>query len=140
MRPGDGERVSHGICVRCLRDHGFPIEEIVDLDEGTLARLPYGAIRLDPGGVVLSYNEAEQRLSGRMVTDVIGRNFFQEVAPCTGVRAFYGRYLDMTRETMPVPHEFEFAFTFRDRVEFVSICMLYDPGERCGLLLIRKQT
>ncbi|MEM9431538.1 MAG: photoactive yellow protein [Pseudomonadota bacterium] len=52
--------------------------------------LPFGAIQLDKEGTVLVYNSAESALTGRDAKDVIGRNFFTEVAPCTNTPEFAG--------------------------------------------------
>lgn len=55
--------------------------------------LAFGAIQLDRNGKVLAYNMAESDLTGRASQDVIGRDFFNEVAPCTKTEEFYGRFL-----------------------------------------------
>ena len=57
----------------------------VQIDE-----LPFGAIQLDAAGKVLSYNAAESSITGRRKDAVIGRNFFQEVAPCCNKPGFRG--------------------------------------------------
>ena len=53
-------------------------------------RLPFGAIQLNASGVVVLYNAAESRLTGRQRTDVIGRHFFNEIAPCCNTPTFRG--------------------------------------------------
>ncbi|HEY5799428.1 MAG TPA: photoactive yellow protein [Burkholderiaceae bacterium] len=52
--------------------------------------LAFGAIELDKSGTVLKYNAAEGALTGRDPKDVIGKNFFRDVAPCTAKPAFKG--------------------------------------------------
>lgn len=52
--------------------------------------LAFGAIELDRTGRVLRYNVTESKLTGRRPEDVIGRNFFQEIAPCCNKPAFRG--------------------------------------------------
>ena len=56
-------------------------ESIAQMTEGELDALPFGAIRLDREGRILSYNMTESRLTGRDPKRVIGRNFFIDVAP-----------------------------------------------------------
>lgn len=68
------------------------IERIQSLAENELDRLPFGAIRLDREGKILSYNQAEAALSGRRKEIVLGKNFFTDVAPCTNVQEFAGRF------------------------------------------------
>ncbi|MEK6301653.1 MAG: hypothetical protein AABO41_13165 [Acidobacteriota bacterium] len=54
--------------------------------------LRFGAIKLDKEGVILKYNAYEGRLAGRDPGEVVGKNFFTEVAPCTNVQEFGGRF------------------------------------------------
>ncbi len=56
-----------------------------DIDE-----LAFGAIQLNAAGVVLSFNQTESTLTGRLKENVIGRNFFDEIAPCCNKPAFRG--------------------------------------------------
>ena len=44
--------------------------------------LAFGAIQLDAAGYVLSFNQTESALTGRLKENVIGRSFFTEIAPC----------------------------------------------------------
>ena len=52
--------------------------------------LAFGAIQLDAAGYVLSFNQTESTLTGRLKEHVIGRNFFKEIAPCCNKPAFRG--------------------------------------------------
>ena len=56
--------------------------------------LAFGAIQLDAKGNIISYNRAEGEITGRNPEDVIGKNFFTEVAPCTNRPEFYGKFSD----------------------------------------------
>ncbi len=53
-------------------------------------RLAFGAIQLDRIGTVLAFNQTESTLTGRLRADVVGRNFFSEVAPCCNKPGFRG--------------------------------------------------
>ena len=68
------------------------IERIERLSPEELDRLPFGAIRLDAQGNILAYNRAESALSGRVKESVLGKSFFTEVAPCTNVQSFGGKF------------------------------------------------
>jgi photoactive yellow protein len=54
--------------------------------------LAFGAIQLDADGKILFYNSAEGNITGRKPADVIGKNFFRDVAPCTNTPKFHGTF------------------------------------------------
>ena len=68
------------------------IERIQSFNEQELDQLPFGSIRLDREGKILSFNQAEVSHSGRKKENVIGKNFFTDVAPCTNVQEFAGKF------------------------------------------------
>lgn len=68
------------------------IERIQGFSEQQLDQLLFGAIRLDREGRILSFNQAESNLSGRKKENVVGKSFFTEVAPCTNVQEFAGKF------------------------------------------------
>lgn len=108
----------------------------VDIDPDALAReigrlsandidgLPFGAILLDRDGKVLAYNRAEEQLSGRSRTEVVGRNFFTEVAPCTRVKRFFGTFQEGI-ERKSLNEIFDFTFKFPGNPKEVRIRMVY---------------
>jgi photoactive yellow protein len=62
-----------------------------------LDRLPIGVVVLDPAGKVLLYNRYEESLAGRPQRDVLGRDFFTEVAPCLEVQGLGPAYREQAR-------------------------------------------
>lgn len=68
------------------------IERIDSLSDREVDELPFGAIRLDREGNILRFNQKESDLTGRSAAAVCGKNFFTEVAPCTNVQEFAGRF------------------------------------------------
>ncbi|MBK1660063.1 photoactive yellow protein [Paracraurococcus ruber] len=68
------------------------IDNLVAQDPSRLDRLPFGAILVDRNGRVLKYNAGEMAMSGRAAGDVVGKNFFNDVAPCTKGHVFQGRF------------------------------------------------
>jgi len=81
------------------------------LSSAELDALPYGMIQLDARGVILRYSQAETRLSGLTADECVGRHFFDEVAPCTYVREFYGRFRDgVAAQQLDAVFNFRFAF------------------------------
>lgn len=72
-----------------------PDAQLSALDQLTAAdadALDFGVIRLDDEGVVTLYNAWEARMAKVLPEAALGRNFFQEIAPCTDNALFEGRF------------------------------------------------
>lgn len=96
-----------------------------------LDRLPYGVITVDGRGRVLHYNEAESRMVGLPAHQVVGRCFFTEIAPCTQVQAFRGRFERFVEGGQGLNVEsFDFVFPFPAAPQEVTI--LLTPARRRG--------
>ena len=54
--------------------------------------LAFGAIQLDATGKILIFNQTESNITGRQRANVIGRNFFDEIAPCCNTPLFRGTF------------------------------------------------
>ena len=89
--------------------------------------LPYGAIRLDPRGVVLAYNAREAQIARRDRNKVLGQNFWAHVAPCTDVASFRGR-LDMLAHKGGGTESFDFEFLFPWGRRSVRIRRVWAPN------------
>ena len=63
---------------------------IAKMTEEEIDNLPFGAIQLDATGRVITFNAAEAQITGRDAQDMLDRNFFTEVAPCTDSPDFAG--------------------------------------------------
>jgi photoactive yellow protein len=87
-----------------------------------LDQLPVGAIRVDGEGRILFYSRSQGRIVNREPAAVIGRNFFTEVAPCTVVPEFYGRFRKGVL-TGELSTTFEFVFDFEMQPVQVRISM-----------------
>jgi len=96
-------------------------EREVGLDRLTdeqLDQLPFGVIQVDAAGTIHKYNAAESRFSGRDPARVVGRDFFRDVAPCTNLPAFRGRFLEgVSRGDLHSTFGFVFGFDEPARVE-----------------------
>lgn len=79
---------SHGMCANCFKR----LTGVPDLTEEQLNELPYGAIKIDKIGKILCYNKTEEDAVLMRSEKIIGRNFFTEIAPCTAVKDFQGRF------------------------------------------------
>lgn len=85
--------------------------------------LPYGAILMDSAGRVVAYNDTESRMARLPVEAVLGRNFFTEVAPCTRVKEFEGRFRDLAAGEGREVVTFEFTFPFPFGAQKVSVML-----------------
>lgn len=97
----------------------------VDLDALTLEQiddLSFGVVQVDSRGLVTFYSAAESRFSGRRRDDVLGRNFFRDVAPCTNVPLFHGRFLEGVRSGR-LDEQLDFTFGFWPRPVRVNVRM-----------------
>ena len=140
MSTGDPDGlVSHGICLACCETSGaFDVERVADAPADVLDRLPFGVVRLSADGTVLAYNAPEARLSGLRPENVIGRNFFREIAPCTGVQEFEGAFRAMCAAGRSARVELDFVFVFPAGRARVEIALVYDEARQSGAALIRQ--
>lgn len=107
-----------------------------EIDEQLLDEQPFGIIRLDSSGRILNYNLYEERLARRSRRDVVGKNFFFEVAPCTRVKKFYGRFIDgVERRSLKATFSFQFLFPHGERS--VEISLLYRSEDDTVWVLVR---
>ena len=91
-----------------------------------LDALPMGIIQLDENGNILHYNNYEAELAGLKKESVLGRNFFREVAPCTDVQEFHGRFKQgVADKTLHV--KFRYHFTFKHNPRNVLVTLFYSP-------------
>jgi photoactive yellow protein len=105
------------------------------MSAGELDRLPYGMIQLSASGHILKYNAVESRLAALDQAAQVGKHFFTEVAPCTKVQAFYGRFRD------GVMHEeldttFKFHFAFKQAPRDVTVRLFYSRRTRTVWVMI----
>jgi photoactive yellow protein len=104
---------------------GSVLEQADVLTPGELDSLPVGMIQLDRTGRVLKFNQTESDLARVAAADAIGKSFFDEVAPCTKVQRFYGKFLKGV-ENRQLHTVFDYVFRFRDgREKNVVISMFY---------------
>jgi photoactive yellow protein len=116
-----------------LRD----LENVAGLDEKSLDQLPFGAIALDHNGNVTRFNHYESRLTGREKSSVIGKNFFTEVAPCTNVQSFAGRFREGVAKGdlhAVFPYRFDFKMAPRD----VTVTLFYSEQTKSAWVFVRE--
>jgi len=88
------------------------LENLMAQDPSRLDRLPFGAVLVDRTGRVLKYNVGETAIAGRTSAEVLGKNFFNDVAPCTKGHVFQGRFQQGVASGS-VNVMFEYAFDYK---------------------------
>lgn len=100
-------------------------------------QLAFGAVQLDGKGTIMQYNSAEARITGRDQKAVIGRNFFRDVAPCTGTPTFKGVFDKGVREgnlnTM-----FEYVFDYNMSPTKVKIHMKKSIADESYWIFVKR--
>jgi tyrosine ammonia-lyase len=119
--------------------------EDIDLSE-IIARIPkkgrdrmqFGIVELDLNGVVVAYNMGEAKISGRNAKDMIGKNFFTEIAPCTQSPEFYGRFKSGVAQGK-LNARFDYLFDFEMDPTAVRVTMMLNEvdGQDRVMLLVR---
>jgi photoactive yellow protein len=104
-------------------------DDLSALTAADIDALPFGYIALAPDGTVRKYNRFEADLARKDPQTVLGRNFFREVAPCTQVREFEGRFREMTAGAPGSGNaeSFDFEFGFRHGTQKVRISLVRSP-------------
>ena len=116
-------------------DSSSILEAADDMSSEDLDGLPYGMIQLDAAGRILRFNAVESRLASLPQHQQIGKHFFTEVAPCTKVQAFYGRFREgVIRESLDV--SFRFHFAFKQNPRDVTVRLFYSKRTRSVWVMI----
>jgi photoactive yellow protein len=97
--------------------------------------LPFGAIRLDRDGAVVSYSEAERRLSGYR-REVLARPFFTEIAPCMNNAAFKGR-IERALAAGTLDIAFDHIGDFDDSAKMLHVRVQSAAGGGCWIFMQR---
>jgi photoactive yellow protein len=122
-----------------LVDHNIPelYQKIDSMSSKELDALPLGTIQLDRDGEILQYNASEEKLAHTTKAKVIGKNFFTEVAPCTDVQAFRGRFLEGVRKK-DLHETFRYHFSFKINPVDVSVTLYYSGRTDTVWVFVRK--
>jgi photoactive yellow protein len=108
------------------------------LSSAELDALPFGAIQLDANGTILQFNEYEANLSNRRAPDTLGRNFFTDVAPCTNVREFHGRFLDGIARG-ELNETFDYHFAFQQAPRNVRVTLFFSEPTRTVWVFVQER-
>ena len=106
-----------------------------DLSTTELDQLPFGMIQLDASGRILKFNAVESRLASLDQKQQIGKHFFTEVAPCTKVQAFYGRFKEGVMQEH-LDTTFSFHFAFKQNPRDVTVRLFYSKRTRSVWVMV----
>jgi photoactive yellow protein len=114
----------------------FISQGVNTISEQELDALPYGVIQLDAEGMILRYNSYEATLSGLTKQKVVGKNFFKDVAPCTDIKDFCGRFLDGVAGG-ELHCTFRFHFAFKENPRDVTVTLFYNNRDETVWVLVQ---
>ncbi len=119
----------------------FDLEKIQGLHGEELDSAPFGVIVVDRTGTILEYNAYERSMAGLGSRPVIGLNFFRDVAPCTAIREFQGRFGDFLTSDETSIEPFEFVFPLPRGPQRVSVVFvrLANEQDRATICVIRTE-
>lgn len=100
-------------------------------------QLAFGAVQLDAKGTILQYNAAESSITGRAQKDVLGKNFFRDVAPCTNAPAFKGVFDSGVRKG-DLNTMFEYVFDYNMAPTKVKIHMKKAIGDDSFWIFVKR--
>lgn len=113
------------------------IDNILSREPQRAEYLPFGAVMLDRNGTIVRYNKAESVIASRVPGDVMGKNFFNDVAPCAKGKQFHGEFLKF-HQTGQINVMFDYKFAYKGANVAVKIHMKAQPdGQHCWLFVKR---
>ena len=113
---------------------------LLNMSAAEVNALPQGIVRLDATGKILYYSQTQATFAGRTVAETIGKNFFREVAPCTAVKSFQGRFLDFIARPGASIESFEFLFWFATNAKRVTITFLRQSDSADAVCIVINQS
>ncbi len=134
------EELSAPVLLQTVNPNSVDYNHFITLTDDELDRQPFGVITVNAKGEILFYNEWESRFSGLPRYLVLKRNFFEEIAPCTRVPAFAGRFQEYVRNQRSASLvAFDYVFTFK---EFEYVKIVFAPARNADAvnLLVFKQS
>jgi photoactive yellow protein len=115
----------------------FSDDRLLDLLEAAsidrIDELDFGLIAMDRSGQVLGYNVCESQRAGIAREQVIGRNFFVDIGPCTNNHMVAERF----HSGEDLDEEMDYVFTLRMAPTPVTLRLLAQKGSARQYLAVR---
>jgi photoactive yellow protein len=116
------------------------LERIGRMTREEVDALPYGLMLFDGEGTVHLYNRYESQLSRKQPEDVVGKSWFREVAPCTRVAAFEGRFRAFVgRADRAEIMRFAFRFHFLHGAQDVEVTFAHAPEDGRVFVIVARR-
>ena len=113
------------------------LENRLATDPSRVELLPFGAIMVNQHGDVLRYNYVESGISGRNAAEVVGKNFFNDVAPCAKGQVFYNHFFRAVADGH-VNTMFDYQFDYKMQATNVRIHMKSADASRGVWIFIKR--
>ena len=104
------------------------------MDQQSMDQLDFGVIRMTRDGIIKAYNQFELNLSGNQRDEVLGKSFFQQIAPCTNNFMVAEKY----QTKLALDEELDYVFTYRMEPTKVRLRLLAAPDSDHQYLLVEK--
>jgi photoactive yellow protein len=114
------------------------LHRVETMSPAELDALPFGMIQLDTTGKILKFNQTEAELARLNRQGQLGKNFFEEVAPCTKVSEFYGRFIAGVA-SKKLYETFGFIFRFAHGPRHVAITLFYAQVSQTVWVLVSQE-
>ena len=112
------------------------IEELEKKTDEELDQLDYGVVASNSDDHICTrYNKYEADLAGLIKKDVIGKNFFEDVAPCTNNFLVYNRFV-VEKE---INDELDYVFTYKLSPTKIKLKLLKSNKFSNEYLLVLKK-
>lgn len=112
------------------------LAELEAASEEELNAAPFGIVRMGADRAVVFYNHYESRLSGLSPGNVKGRNFFEDVAPCTNNFLVAQKFVDWVE----LDEVLDYVFTFRMRPTNVRLRLLKSAAASHAYVLAQSRS
>ena len=113
------------------------LDNILSREPQRAEYLPFGAVLLDRSGKIVKYNKAEGLIAGRSPEEMMGKDFFNEVAPCAKGKRFHGEFLKFHRSGQ-INVMFDYKFAYKGANVGVKIHLKAQPdGQHCWMFVKR---
>lgn len=113
--------------------------QLPHMSQAELDKLDVGVIKVDDEGRILFYSRREAEFSGISKSEVEGRNFFTDVAPCTNNRLVYQPF----REGVARNHldlSVEYTFSVQMPPTNVHLHLYRDPATATNWIVVDPET
>ncbi|MEL6205339.1 MAG: photoactive yellow protein [Pseudomonadota bacterium] len=113
------------------------VDNILAREPQRVEKLAFGAVLLDRTGKVVKYNQAEGMIANRDPGEVVGKDFFNEIAPCAKGKRFHGEFLKF-HQTGQINVMFDYKFAYKGADVGVKIHLKSQPdGQHCWMFVKR---